>query len=254
MGWSTACWHGILKNLIQLTALCNSCIQALSYIKVFWSSVNLFLESPSTRGFSAILPCLAYSWHEFHEEPHLVLTFLLEVVIDLAWDWSHPVKIWSISIRWESIIPVNSWILLLSDSAWSSCLWISDLNSARICSFCLSKDSLVFPGRDLIIVFETNLNLFRARVFPYLYGWKRTELATNFLHKSDKFVSGSLVLLAPEWTVVKESAFSDKLIVEFHLARARWFSVYIDGFILEDHCISLWVVGVVRAGWAHNLW
>ena len=27
---------------------------------------------------------------------------------------------------------------------------------------------------------------------------KRTELATNFLHESDKLVSGSLVLLAPE--------------------------------------------------------
>ena len=27
---------------------------------------------------------------------------------------------------------------------------------------------------------------------------KRTELATNFLHESDKFVSGSLVLLAPD--------------------------------------------------------
>ena len=26
----------------------------------------------------------------------------------------------------------------------------------------------------------------------------RTELVTNFLHESDKFVSGSLILLAPE--------------------------------------------------------
>ena len=60
-----------------------------------------------------------------------------------------------------------------------------------------------FSGRDLISVFETNLNLVRIRVSPYLCVWKRTELATNFLHESDKFVSSSLVLLAPEWTVVK---------------------------------------------------
>ena len=36
---------------------------------------------------------------------------------------------------------------------------------------------------------------------------KRNELVTNVLHESDKFVSGSLVLLAPECTVVKKALF-----------------------------------------------
>ena len=34
---------------------------------------------------------------------------------------------------------------------------------------------------------------------------KMTELATNILDESDKFVFGPLVLLAPEWTVVKRA-------------------------------------------------
>ena len=45
----------------------------------------LKVPRPLTRDFSAILPCLAYSWYKFHEDPDFVLTFLLEVVIDLAW-------------------------------------------------------------------------------------------------------------------------------------------------------------------------
>ena len=56
---------------------------------------------------------------------------------------SSPAKVWSISLRWDSKIPVNSCILLLSESAWNSCFWISVLTSARICSFCLSKRILI---------------------------------------------------------------------------------------------------------------
>ena len=50
--------------------------------------------------------------------------------------------------------------------------------------------------RDLISVFKTNQ--VRMRVSPYLCLRKKTGLATNFLHESDKLVSGPLVLLAPE--------------------------------------------------------
>ena len=57
-----------------------------------------------------------------------------------------------------------------------------------------------FPFRDLVILCCTNLaNQVRARVSPFLSDTqKKTELATNFLHTSDKLVFGSLVLLAPE--------------------------------------------------------
>ena len=37
----------------------------------------------------------------------------------------------------------------------------------------------------------------------------------------------------------EDSAFSDKLIVEFHIEQARRFRVHVDGFILEDRCMSL---------------
>ena len=38
---------------------------------------------------------------------------------------------------------------------------------------------------------------------------------------------------------------SDKLTVEFRIERVRRFRVYVNGFILEDRCVSLWVVEVV---------
>ena len=71
-------------------------------------------------------------------------------------DCSHREIVWSTSSRWESIIPSNSWILLLSESAWSACFWISDLASARICSWRLSK-------RILICLFSRSRLDFRIR-------------------------------------------------------------------------------------------
>ena len=121
-------------------------------------------------------------------------------------DCSHPVIVWSISIRWESkIIPVNSWILLLFRIGLKFVLL--DLRSD------FSKNLLFFvfqgeswfarlPGRDLISVFETNLNLVRTRVSPYLFVWKRTELVTNFLHQVRRFfslLSEQLVKIALFW-------------------------------------------------------
>ena len=118
-------------------------------------------------------------------------------------DWSHLQQYdRSIFIRWESIIPVNSWILL-SESAWNSCFWISVLTSARICSFVSFKEN---PDSFVFHVATWFSFLVRTR---FVYGSprtcvrKRTGLATNFLHENDKLVSGLLVLLAPEWTVVK---------------------------------------------------
>ena len=56
-----------------------------------------------------------------------------------------------------------------------------------------TKNPFSFHPED---VFDTNQ--VRIRVSPYLCVRKRTELAINFLHESDKLVSGSRVLLAPE--------------------------------------------------------
>ena len=64
-----------------------------------------------------------------------------------------------------------------------------------ICSFSESRHGFALTF-EIIFVFGTNY--VRMRVSPYLCVRKRTELATNFLHESDKLVSGSLVLLAFE--------------------------------------------------------
>ena len=59
---------------------------------------------------------------------------------------SSPARAWTNSLRWSSIIPLNSWILLLSESAWESCLWISALRTSIICSLSFKEnpDSFVF--------------------------------------------------------------------------------------------------------------
>ena len=57
-------------------------------------------------------------------------------------------------------------------------------------------------------------------------------------------------LLSEQWWIW---SFSDKL-VEFRIERVRKFRVYVDGIILEDRCVSLWVVEVVDHVRAHNLW
>ena len=51
------------------------------------SSVKFFSKDPrpSTRDFSAILACLAYSWYEFHEDPDFARILLISAVSDLAW-------------------------------------------------------------------------------------------------------------------------------------------------------------------------
>ena len=59
----------------------------ISYFLKVFSQLIFFLKVPRpwTRDFTAILPCLAYSWCKFHRDPDFVLVFLLWVVIDLSW-------------------------------------------------------------------------------------------------------------------------------------------------------------------------
>ena len=76
---------------------------------------------------------------------------------------SSPARVWSISFRRDSIIPFNSWILLLWESAWNSCFWISTLKSAKICSFLFFKenpDVFLFIFRDLVFLCTNLADLF----------------------------------------------------------------------------------------------
>ena len=72
--------------------------------------------------------------------------------------------------------------------------------------------------------------------------WKRTELAANFLHKSDKLVFGWFFsLLNEQWW---RERLPDGLIVEFRGKQVRGHRVA--GLLLEEDFSSLWVVEVVR--------
>ena len=96
-----------------------------------------------TLQLTSIVPSHEDFWYELHEDPDFCSD-------SCSWrsSWSRRrcsslAIVWSISLRWDTIIPFNSWILLLSESAWTSCSWISVLTSARICSFYLSRRFLI---------------------------------------------------------------------------------------------------------------
>ena len=184
----TAYWFSIFNIswvIHTLTSFCDSWILAVSSLVVSCFSINLLLGNSSIR-----LPSHEDFWYEFHEDPDFVRTVLLEVVIDQAW----------IALRQKN--PINSWMLFyqnrLEVRASGSPIWLQQ----KIVLFVFQGESWFahFLSHDLISVPETNLNLVRILVSPYLCGWKRTELATNVLHESDKFVSSLLVLPAPEWS------------------------------------------------------
>ena len=152
---------------MQLTSFCNSWILAVSSLMVssdfrsiFFSKIHRFV----TLELSSILPSHEDLWYELHR-----------FCSDGSSDWSrldcsHPVIAWSISIRWESIIPFNSWILLPSDSAWISCFWISDLTSARICSLRILIRSFSRSRLDFRFFDKSELGSYTG--LPYLYVWK----------------------------------------------------------------------------------
>ena len=120
-----------------------------------------------------------------------------------------------------------------------------------------------FSENFLFLSFKENLDCFvfhfatwffsAARVSPFLSVWKMTELATNFLHKSDKLVFGSLVLLAPEWTVVKRalSRWSHRRVPRHTSTRAPCLCRRIPP---GRSCQQSPSSGSRQGAWAHNLW
>ena len=96
---------------MQLTSFCKSWILALSSMIVFWSSVYFLLES--SRTFNTWLFCNSSTSRTFLIRVSRRARFYSD---SSSWscNWSRldcslPAIEWSISIRWESIIPVNSW-------------------------------------------------------------------------------------------------------------------------------------------------
>ena len=88
--------------------------------------------------------------------------------------------------------------------------WHSSPGRTKLLPQSLQSIFFLQVPRPLTRDFSAILPLVLLRVSPYLHDRQtRTDLATNFLQKSDKLVYGPLTLLAPEWTVVK-------------IARSRW--------------------------------
>ena len=137
------------------------------------------------------------------------------------------------SLRWDSIIPFHSWILLLSEQAWNSCFWISVLTSARFCSFCLSK-------RILILSFSIS------------------RLDFPFWHELSSCTGLSVLVCAkkgPSWQPTfftrvislsqKDNAFP-MLSLSSSASNENESSVSMSRFILKNDFRSLWAVEVVN--------
>ena len=126
--------------------------------------------------------------------------------------------VWSISLRWDSIIPLNSCILLLSESAWNSYLWISALQLARICSFCRSR-------RILICSFsESQLGFFSA-------AWTKR---TKFMHRSPRSYMTDRKRLRRQQTFFKRVISLSAVRWFFSLLKEQWWRERsADGLVTE---------------------
>ena len=110
-----------------------------------------------------------------------------------------------------------------------------------------------FLSCDMDVVWRLKVtNQIHQRVSPFLHDRQTTnDLTTNFLQESGKLVYGPLVLLAPEWTVVKR-------------VLCRWCSHWSPSHASSRACCRWrtpawkfqWSLrsGSRRRIWAHNLW
>ena len=128
-------------------------------------------------------------------------------------------RVWSQRIPGVLVVNISIWVLRVVVTKVVRLSWHSSPGRMKLLRGSLSvnfllENSLTFNTwlfcNSSLIRFPfrgwwTNLaNQVRLRVSPYLRDRQtRTDLTTNFLQKSDKLVYGSLVLLAPDWTVVK---------------------------------------------------
>ena len=220
-----------LESFMQLTSFCSSCILAVSSRIVSRSSTNFLVENPSNVD----------PWNRFNSSISLRLFIWASRSSRFCSSNRSSKSCWSrrscsspwrarlISLRWDSIIPFNVWILPVSSSAWNLCFWISALQSARICSFCRSRRILICSLSESRLGFSLMLEL------------SELSSCTGIPVLSDKLVYGPLVLLAPEWTIVKRA----------HCRWCRhWFPQVrgpcVSGGLLDENFSGLWEVVVVE--------
>ena len=139
----SASWKSF-ESFIQWISLCNSCILPVSSRIVSWSSTNLLLAIVSKvelwKFFNSSISLRLFWWASRNSE------FCCN---NRSWRscwsrrWSSSAWAQWSSSCWDSIISHNFRTLLLSQSAWNSCFFISAWHSARICSFRLSNRVLI---------------------------------------------------------------------------------------------------------------
>ena len=176
-----------LKSFRQWTSFCSSWILAVSSWIVSWFSINFLLESSSNLD----------PWNRFNSS----VSFRLPIWASRRsrfcsdscscirswprWSCSSAARVWSISFRWGSTIPFNSWILLLFLNIGSK------ISENLLLSFKEHPDCFVF------------------------------HFATWFLSARTKFVHGSLRSCVCEKRLSWQQTFFIRVM---SLSSVRWFS------------------------------
>ena len=169
-----------LESFMYLTSFCSSWILAMSSRMVSRSSINLLLENSSNVD----------PWHRVNSSSSLRLfrrasrssRFCSE---SCSWSrrrsrrsCSSLAILWSISLCWDPIIPFN----LQSESAWTSCFWISVLTSPRICCSCQSRRILILSFSIAWLDFRFWHELSSKTGLPVLvcakYDWAGNKLSS----------------------------------------------------------------------------
>ena len=220
-----------LESFIELISFCNSWILLVRSRIVSRSSINLLLENSSNVN----------PWNLFNSSISLRLYIRASrrsrfCSNNCSWEscWSRRscssrAWMWSISLRWDSKNPLISWILLLSRTAWNSCLWISAWQSARVFSFWRST-------RNLICSFSESRLGVHARTSPISHDRQTTtDLTTNFLHQSDRLVFSLL------WWRERST---DGVVIDLQVMQVRGRRVA--GLLPDEDFSSLWVVEIVK--------
>ena len=151
---------------------------------------------------------------------------------------------------WSNIFRTRSFTLCKNDRDFSE-----RFDSATVPES-ISSSMLNLSSTGLSVlqcsILSSLMSLRPSQVSPFLSVRKRTELTPNFPHKSDKLVSGPLVLLAPEWTVVKIALFrwSHRRVPRHTSTRAPYLCRRIPPGISFQKSLSS---GSRQRRWAHNL-
>ena len=251
----SASWKSF-ESFTQMTSFCNFWIFVVRSRIVFRFSINLLLEDVSNvepwNRFNSSISLRLFSWASRSSRPCSNKLFMKNLLISSK-----------LSVSLKSTINLTSLRLDNSIQFWDTSSVIiglelvsqSLLYSQREFAFCVVPKhpdcSFSESRRVFSLTFEFSDPNTSKTCFPEKHERQTTtDLTTSFLQESDKLVDGPLVLLGPEWTVVKRTLCRWCRNWSPSHAGTRAWCRWTPGWKFQWSLRS----GSCRWSWAHNLW